>query len=306
MNERIKRVLAESSARGMVLRSITRAFWHAAEGLTAIGDRFALRHDMSAFTPAAVRSLLQRNAQYANCHKGERCFILGTGPSLQGQNLALLKNETVFATNLGYRYLADQPIRPKYYVIVDRLLLEPASRESLRAISAYARRCGSTLFVEGNVPDLPHEVLNGADVRYLHSMMRARDYARAKRPVPIDPTRALPGFESVIHACVTLCLYMGFEKVYLLGCDMDYFAKPNEIYTHAYPETPESLSVTTELFREDQIDLMRRATWEFETLRALDKIARANGQAIYNATAGGYMEVVQRVDFASLFAEGPR
>jgi len=43
--------------------------------------------------------------QFKNKHQGERCFILGNSPSLQEESLSLLKDETVFIVNKGYREL---------------------------------------------------------------------------------------------------------------------------------------------------------------------------------------------------------
>jgi hypothetical protein len=39
-----------------------------------------------------------------NMWKGERCFIIGGGPSLKGFDWSLLDGEKVIATNRGYQY----------------------------------------------------------------------------------------------------------------------------------------------------------------------------------------------------------
>ena len=46
-----------------------------------------------------VISLWENNKRFHNTHNGERCFILGNGPSLKEVNLRELSNEFVFTVN---------------------------------------------------------------------------------------------------------------------------------------------------------------------------------------------------------------
>ena len=43
--------------------------------------------------------LLPRNAAFRDCHKGQRCFVIGNGPSLKQQDLAPLAQEITLVTN---------------------------------------------------------------------------------------------------------------------------------------------------------------------------------------------------------------
>ena len=47
-------------------------------------------------------SLIKTNIILKNKHKGERCFILGSGPSIKDEDLKPLKNEIVFAYIFAY------------------------------------------------------------------------------------------------------------------------------------------------------------------------------------------------------------
>ena len=42
------------------------------------------------------RALLARNSVFRNRHKGQRCFVIGNGPSLKTQDLSLLAREITF------------------------------------------------------------------------------------------------------------------------------------------------------------------------------------------------------------------
>jgi hypothetical protein len=53
------------------------------------------------FTPGgAIRSA--RLAALKDAHRGERCFLIGNGPSLKQTDLSLLKNEFTIGTNRIY------------------------------------------------------------------------------------------------------------------------------------------------------------------------------------------------------------
>lgn len=46
-----------------------------------------------------VFNSIKNNAKFHNMHLGERCFVLGNGPSLKDVNFSLLKDEFVFTCN---------------------------------------------------------------------------------------------------------------------------------------------------------------------------------------------------------------
>src|SRR5699024_7865108 len=71
-----------------------------------------------------------------NCHKGERCFIIGNGPSLRAEDLDKLKNEITFACNRINLIFDQTDWRPTYYCITDLALFH--SREIQEEASDFA------------------------------------------------------------------------------------------------------------------------------------------------------------------------
>ncbi|HJD45240.1 MAG TPA: hypothetical protein H9909_00215, partial [Candidatus Mediterraneibacter norfolkensis] len=57
-----------------------------------------------------------------NKHKGERCFVIGNGPSLTAEDLELLKGEITFAANRIYMLFDRTDWRPTYYFCADYVL----------------------------------------------------------------------------------------------------------------------------------------------------------------------------------------
>jgi hypothetical protein len=66
---------------------------------------------------------LERNKELKNKHLGQRCFIVGNGPSIKQQDLTLLANEWTFCVNHFYRHPQIEDIKPKYYTIIDPKLI---------------------------------------------------------------------------------------------------------------------------------------------------------------------------------------
>ena len=71
----------------------------------------------------------KRLKKYKGIHCGERCFIIGNGPSLSPQDLEMLRDEICFAANRIYDIYAQTTWRPTYYGIQDLFVLREISQE---------------------------------------------------------------------------------------------------------------------------------------------------------------------------------
>ena len=68
-------------------------------------------------------------SNYKNKYEGQRCFILGSGPSLVDENLSLIKNEKIFIVNRGYKALNYGLSHYDFYVCSDKRVYEDNSVE---------------------------------------------------------------------------------------------------------------------------------------------------------------------------------
>jgi len=62
--------------------------------------------------------------QFKDRHTGERCFIIGGGPSLLKLDLEPLKNEITFGVNSIFLIFDLLHFQPNYYVVEDWLVYE--------------------------------------------------------------------------------------------------------------------------------------------------------------------------------------
>lgn len=67
--------------------------------------------------PSNITSLLAANRELAGRHAGERCFILGNGPSAKALDLSKLRGETVVSVSNGYLHSNYADFMPKYHCV---------------------------------------------------------------------------------------------------------------------------------------------------------------------------------------------
>jgi len=155
-----------------------------------------------------------RAGAFKNIHRGERCFVLGTGPSLNYTNLDLIKDEIIFGVNALYKGFDKFNIKCKYYAVT-----HPGIRYFQEIMKPW-----TTVFISGCLgaeyialsPIIP--LPNPPIILPLNGYLFEDENAFA-----LDITKGLAnGWTVITDVCLQVCLYMGFDEVYLLGCDWDY------------------------------------------------------------------------------------
>jgi hypothetical protein len=118
-----------------------------------------------------------------------------------------------------------------------------------------------------------------------------------------DLNKYIPGAQSVSILAIMIAMYMGFNKIYLLGTDHDWFIKKN--YSYAFGPTilaGKDPGVQTDGHMPNLrlVDELPVAATLWKQYRALHDIAEKNDIKIYNATAGGALDEFERVDLERL------
>lgn len=216
-----------------------------------------------------------------NSHKGQACVIVATGPSLKMEDLNTLAERQIitFGVNMiGYAY-ASTKWRPTYFVGEDRALMESEYFSKIKPAKeskyAFLADTGKTFWENEQPPNILkfHLCDEWAFGRYPKF---SEDFSR----------KSYVG-GTVVYTCIQLAVYMGFQKIYLLGVDFTGAKEHGSKYSHFYAEKElTSVSYT------DQVSLA------YEKAK---KYADEHGINIYNATRGGKLEAFERVGFDSLF-----
>lgn len=164
------------------------------------------------------------NESFRNIHKGQRCFILGNGPSIKQQDLSKLEHEIVFSVNQISRHPQFEKIKPTYHFWSDPGFFnlsedKPEDMELLRTM------------VDVNTSDnhptcfYPYEYKWFVKKYKLDEKIDIHYYKQAaihmidEYDLPMDFARYIPSFGTVVQYCIAMAIYMGFDDIYLLGCD---------------------------------------------------------------------------------------
>ena len=146
-----------------------------------------------------------------NRHLGQRCFVLGNGPSLTVSDLDLLKNEITFAANKIYLCFDETNWRPTYYSVED-LLVAQNSRAEIMALDGTTK-----IFADHMLPYLPRQ----ANHHYTRWLPPA-DNRSPFREFSTDLTKGICWGSTITYSMLQMAVHMGFKKIYILGLDHSY------------------------------------------------------------------------------------
>ncbi len=138
-------------------------------------------------------------------HKGERCFILGNGPSLAKTDLSRLSGEVSFGLNRIYLMFDKSEFRPTHYVCMNGLVLEQSAER--------IRRLEMPRFLNWNRRQLFDGQKNAFFLREIFSPGFSTDLALG-----------VWGGATVTYVALQVAYHMGFSEVVLLGVDHHYQA----------------------------------------------------------------------------------
>lgn len=75
------------------------------------------------------RESIRRLSLLRDAHKGERCFLIGNGPSLKRTDLSLLRNEFSFGFNRIFLAAEELNFTPSCLVSINDLVIEQSAPE---------------------------------------------------------------------------------------------------------------------------------------------------------------------------------
>lgn len=165
-------------------------------------------------------SLLKRNEGLRDVYRGQRCFVVGNGPSLASANLASISGEVLIGVNnLNLSHFLGAG--PQFQVISDRrwFALDPMNdndREVREQLASVAAQSGAVLMPSSEAGRADALGLGSATKNfYFCNPFYFSDYYHVSH----DFTGFIPRFSSVVHHAILLALHLGMSEIYLLGCD---------------------------------------------------------------------------------------
>lgn len=228
--------------------------------------------------------------------KGKRCFIVGNGPSLNKMDLSFLKDEYSFAVNGIFYKTREMGFKPTFYTVEDTHVM----MDNVEAINEYDTEYKF-------FPTIYKKFLKNRKNTIFFNMNRGfYEESSDNYCIPrfsSDCSKRLYCGQSVTIINLQLAFYMGFEEVYLIGMDFSYVI-PKEFEVDGNNIT--STGDDPNHFHPDYFGKGKK--WhdpKLENVLASYKMSKLVyerfNRKIYNATAGGNLDVFERRDYSELF-----
>ena len=165
---------------------------------------------------------IKENIKFKNTHVGERCFILGNGPSLKDVDFNSLSDEFVFTVNNFSMVENYKVVKTNVHIWADLSFFEMREdqkydhdelMDNYTKISEEKPICFlldlAYDFVKKNHLD---DIL---DINYFRSFGASDPKIRCF----YDLSKSLSCYTTVVQYAISIAMYMGFSEIYLLGCD---------------------------------------------------------------------------------------
>jgi hypothetical protein len=233
-------------------------------------------------------STFQGHLSLKDKYIGQRCFVVGNGPSLNQLDLTYLNNEFVFGANSLF---LKKDVSIDALVVEDRLVFE----DNLERLSEYNE---STKFFPLDLKRKDKH-LNFLNTHWLP--FRRVHYSDRGFVSKEDGVFYWGG--TVTYLSLQLAYYMGFKEIYLIGMDMSY-----SIPSDAKIEGAVITSQSADPNHFDSTYFGKGKRWHLPDTermqRNLDKariVLEKEEIQIFNATIGGNLKGFERIEFNKLF-----
>jgi hypothetical protein len=263
---------------------------------------------------ADLRMAMSRNRELKNAHKGKRCFILGNGPSLKHHDLSKLTDEYVFTVNNMIKTETFNMLKPNFHLFFDPAFFDfffspnPENNLAIEQIKkSLIDNPNMTLFSSFRLKSKSSKVFPDVNSHY---MFNNKMYtAQLKKSSSIH--RNTPAFQNVILYAINIAIYMGFEKIYILGVDMTGFLDAYEHDVteakagHFYETSKENFQKLIAFKEENKLDnefYLKAFGKTFEHFKLMERKVSSKNAKLYNASAHGALDVVERVNYKKLFS----
>ena len=245
----------------------------------------------------------RRLAPLKNRYFGQRCFIMGNGPSLNEMELDRFANEHVWCTNRAYLLFDRISWRPGFYTSGDRRVVPDIADE----LSELPKILPKTMFFWPLAVRRAAGLPPSSNVYWFREEMVDLESAQ-KRGFSRDCA------DYVVHPCTVtitalqLASYLGFDPIYLIGCDTNYVIpkstkvdKEND-YLLTSTEDDDPNHFDSSYFGTGAKWHSPHPEYMLRHYECVEEMCRPEGPRIFNATVGGKLEVFPRVNYLDVLS----
>jgi hypothetical protein len=217
-------------------------------------------------------------------------------------NLEVFNREYVWGVNKCYLLFDRVSWRPAFYVAVDRRVVPDIATEINHLVlnqpqiisffpvqfrEQWVLRSGANVYWYNEVPLDETNLPNGMFTR--------------------DAAKWVSSVRTVTIAALQLAVYLGFNPIYLIGCDTSY-SVPSTVRFEGGDRNKLISTADDDLSHFDPRYFGKGSKWHephvdkmFFHYEQARQVCESLGVSVYNATVGGKLEVFPRVNYTELF-----
>jgi hypothetical protein len=241
-------------------------------------------------------------AKLRNKHKGERCFIIGNGPSISKMDLSHLKNEITIGCNGIYKNFDQWGFHTTYYITEDVVQTELRGKEisNLKGPMKFA-----ALY---NAHSL--NLKNDFTYFYVPKIRNYHDYYWEKELYP----QFSEDFSTIVHLGGTVAyimmqfaFHLGFDEVYFIGIDHNYGKLPELFQPGKITVTEENYELVQQChFDKDYYKIgdvlgVPNVDRQNKAYEKCKEIFESKNKIIKNAGIDSKLDIFETVNFKDLF-----
>lgn len=231
----------------------------------------------------ALTASSERLLAFKDKHRGERCVIIGNGPSLNRMDLSFLKHEICFGMNRIYLGFDKLGCIPTYYASVNRLVIEQSTEEILK---------------------IPRpKFLSNKAISYLpnrEDLIFIKTYPYEGDFFSTNPQQGLKEGNTVTYYAMQLAYYMGFETVILIGVD-HHFVTQGKAHKEVVSEGDDPNHFHPGYFGKGTKWHLPDLEGSEQFYRIANAYFRADGRQVIDATFEGKCTIFPKADYRDIF-----
>ncbi len=227
-------------------------------------------------------------------HIGETCFVIGNGPSLKARDLDKLKENRIFcfASKGIYNIFEETQWRPDIWGVSD-LDYIAIKKDKLNELNGFTKLVCAQSLIKCGI-----KISDSIYYPFIQAERKPKFFNK-------DVTRGVHFYGMITAKLINFAVYMGFKKIYLLGCDHTLPIKTDE-NGNKIVDMSKKMHFGSNYYaseEEQQKAYMNIDNAEASLQYATDSykdikyFCEQLGIEIYNATRGGELEVFPRVNF---------
>lgn len=228
------------------------------------------------------RDSIRKLKTIKDSHRGERCVIIGNGPSLNKTDVQKIRSEYTFGLNRIYLAWEDWGFQTSFYLSVNDLVIEQCADDilSLSIPRFVAWRSRRWLKPQDNL-------------HFLYTTYTGPKFSK-------DASQRMWEGATVTYTALQLAFHMGFSTVVLIGVDHSFTSKgkPNQTVVS---EGDDLNHFNPQYFGKG----FRWQLPDLETSEVAYRMANqaflADGRQVLDATINGQLHVFPKVDFDQYF-----